>query len=55
MASKTPTDAQAKAMKEHGIEFPFLWAVLQDLPNSLIVKNRIDGQVRLIEKHGCPL
>lgn len=46
----TPTEDQAKAMKNAGIEFPFLWAVMQDFPTCMIIKNRITQEFRMVEK-----
>lgn len=55
MAQKnaTPTKAQAEVMKRNGISTPFVWAVVKDLNHSIIIRNRLDGEFRVIEKGGC--
>lgn len=45
-----PTDVHTKAMKESGIDFPFLWAILQDFPTCMIVKNRLTAEIKMIDK-----
>ena len=47
----SPTEIHTKAMKKAGIEFPFLWAILQDFPTCMIIKNRITGEFRMVEKY----
>lgn len=37
-------------MKRNGIEFPFLWSVVKDLTNSMIVVNRLTQEYRLVDK-----
>lgn len=51
MAQKnvTPTKAQAEALKRAGLD-PIAWAVVRELPHSLIVKHRVTGEFRIIEK-----
>ena len=45
------TQEQAEALKANGLK-PFCWEVLKDLPESLIVKHRVTGEVKLIRKKG---
>ena len=51
MAQKnaTPSKVQAEIMKRNGLN-PLAWTVLQDLKYSLIVRHRITGEVKLIDK-----
>lgn len=49
-------------MKGAGIAFPFLWSVLQDNPDGMIIAHCISKDVRYIRKEkqdgesdGCPL
>ena len=51
MAQKnaTPSNAQAEILKRHGLQ-PFAWTVIQDLTNSMIVKHRVTGEFKVIEK-----
>lgn len=48
MGKYDPTKPQAEAMREHGIHYPFLWAVLKTTTRGFIVKNRLTGETRLI-------
>ena len=51
MAQKnaTPTKEQGKVLARHGLQ-TFLWTVVKDLPNSMIVKQRVTGEFRVIQK-----
>lgn len=51
MAQKnaSPTKEQAKAMKKIGMN-PMFWVVVKVLPNSMIVKNRLTGEFKVLEK-----
>lgn len=51
MAQKnaSPTKEQAKAMKKIGMN-PMFWVVIRDLHKSMIVRHRITGEVKLVEK-----
>lgn len=51
MAQKnaSPTKEQAEAMKKAGMN-PVFWAVVKVLPNSMIVKNRLTGEFKVLEK-----
>ena len=51
MAQKnaTPTKAQAEALKQAGLA-PIAWAVVRELPHSLIVKHRVNGEFKVIDK-----
>lgn len=51
MASKRAEQAklQLEAIKKNGLN-PALYVVLQDLQKSMIIKQRITGEVRLIDK-----
>lgn len=44
MAQKnaTPTKEQAKVLQKHGLR-PSFWVVVNETPNSLIIKQRITG------------
>ena len=48
---KLPTPAQQAVLKRHGLS-KITWEVLKDLPNSLIIKHRITGEMKVVEKHG---
>lgn len=37
-------------MKAAGIDHPFMWSVVQELRHSMIIKHRISGDFRLIDK-----
>lgn len=43
------TKDQQAVMKRHDL-LPACWTVLQDLPNSMIVRHRITGDVKVLEK-----
>ena len=51
MAQKnaTPSKAQAEILKRHGLQ-PLTWTVIKDLAHSMIVKHRITGEFKVIEK-----
>ena len=45
----SPTKEQADAMKKIGMN-PMFWVVIRDLHKSMIVRQRITGEVKLVEK-----
>lgn len=47
---KAPTKEQATIIKSSGIEFPFLWEVVQDLESCLIIKHSITQEFRVVDK-----
>lgn len=51
MAQKNaaPTKEQQAVMKRHDLN-PLVWSVIQDLNRSMIVRHRITGEVKLIDK-----
>lgn len=51
MAQKNaiPTKEQAEAMKKIGMN-PMFWVVIRDLHKSMIVKNRLTGEFKVLEK-----
>ena len=51
MAQKnaTPTREQAHVLHKHGLN-PAFWVVVQDFPNSLIIKQRVTGEFKVINK-----
>ena len=51
MAKKKPepNKEQNEAIKKAGLT-PLCWVVLQDMPNSMIVKHRVTGEVKVIDK-----
>ena len=51
MAQKnaTPSKAQTEIIKRHGLQ-PHLYTVVKELPNSMIVKHRINGEFAVLEK-----
>ena len=51
MAQKnaTPTRAQQEIIKRNGLQ-PMVWTVIQDLNHSMIVRHRITGEVKVIDK-----
>lgn len=51
MAQKNamPSEAQAEVLKEHGLR-PQLYTVVKEFPNSTIVKHRITGEFKVLEK-----
>lgn len=46
---KIATKEQMEAMKRHGL-VPALYVVQCDLPNSLIVRNWVTGEFKVIQK-----
>lgn len=51
MAQKnaTPSKEQARFIKANGLT-PIEWVVLKDLNHSMIIKNRITHEVKVIDK-----
>lgn len=50
MAKKnTMTTEQKMLLGEKGL-IPSMWEIRQDLPSSLIIRNKITGEFRLIDK-----
>lgn len=51
MAQKNanPTKEQARIIVKNGLE-RLLWVVVKDLQNSMIIKHRITGEFKVIEK-----
>ena len=49
MRSKRLTRAQKKLLSEQAIN-PALWLLLDELPNTIIIKHRFTGEVRVVEK-----
>ena len=51
MAQKnaTPTREQKAVMEKRGLK-PAFWVVVNETPHSLIVKQRITGEFRVIDK-----
>lgn len=51
MAQKnaTPSKAQAEVLKRNGLQ-PLTWTVVKELTNSMIVRNRITGEFKVINK-----
>lgn len=51
MAKKNipPSKEQAEIIKRHGLNI-LCWIVVQDLPRSMIVRHRVTGEFKLIEK-----
>lgn len=45
----TPTQAQTETLKRAGLA-PIAWAVVRELPHSLIVKHRVTGEFKVIDK-----
>ena len=44
-----PNQCQTEAIKKAGLK-PFCWEVLQDMNHSMIVKHRVTGEVKVIDK-----
>lgn len=62
MSLPIPTSEQARQMKEAGIAYPFLYSVIQDDPDVMIIAHCISKDVRYIRKEkqdgeadGCSL
>ena len=51
MAKKnaTPSKEQVEILKRNGLN-TLCWIVVQDLPNSMIVRHRVTGEFRMIDK-----
>ena len=51
MAQKnaTPSKEQQEIIKRNGLQ-PMVWTVIQDLNHSMIVRHRITGEVKVIDK-----
>ena len=51
MAQKnaTPSKEQQESIKKNGLR-PWEWVVLQNLHHTIIIKHRITGEVKLINK-----
>lgn len=51
MAQKnaSPSKSQAEVIKRNGLN-ALTWVVIKDLNNSMIVKHRITGEVKVIDK-----
>ena len=51
MAQKnaTPSKAQAEILKRHGFQ-PHLYTVVKEFPKSMIVKHRVTGEFKVLEK-----
>ena len=51
MAQKnaTPNKAQQLVLKRNKLE-PLVWVVLQDMEHSMIIKHRITGEFKVIDK-----
>ena len=51
MAQKnaTPTRAQQEVLRRHGLN-SILWVVIKDLQYSMIVKHRITGEFKVLDK-----
>lgn len=45
-----PTAEQAKHMKKAGISYPFLWTVIQDDSDGMILVHCISKEIRYIRK-----
>lgn len=49
MRPKRLTAAQKKLLSEQAIN-PALWQLLDDLPNTIIIKQRITGEIKVVQK-----
>lgn len=51
MAQKnaSPTREQARILEKNGLN-KLTWVVIKDLNNSMIVRHRVTGEVRVIDK-----
>lgn len=51
MAQKnaTPSKVQQAVIKKNGLQ-PMCWTVLQDLTHSMIIRHRVTGDVKVINK-----
>lgn len=50
---KTFSEAEKAALRRAGLKWA-MWAPLQQLPNSMIVKNIFTGEVKVIDKLQIP-
>lgn len=51
--SKPPTQAQIMVLRRHGIDHRYC-EVVQDFPNSMIIRSLETGQMQVIEKRKIP-
>ena len=51
--AKTFTPEEKRILEENGLRWMF-WTPLQQTPGSIIIRNNITGEVRLIEKRQIP-
>lgn len=51
MAQKnaTPSKEQQETIKRNGLQ-PMCWTVMQDLNHTMIIRHRITGEVKVIDK-----
>ena len=49
MRVKRLTAVQKKLLSAQGIN-PALWQLLDELPNTIIIKHRITGEIKVVEK-----
>ena len=49
MRVKRLTAAQKKLLSAQGIN-PAIWQLLYDLPSKIIIKHRITGEIKVVEK-----
>ena len=51
MAQKnaSPTRAQARILEKHSLN-KLMWSVMRELENVLIIRHKITGEVKVIEK-----
>ena len=49
MRVKRLTAVQKKLLSAQGIN-PAIWQLLDELPNTIIIKHRITGEVKVVEK-----
>ena len=49
MRVKRLTAAQKKLLSEQAIN-PAIWQLLDELPNTIIIKHRITGEIKVVEK-----
>lgn len=46
---KNPTLEQKNLLQANGLK-PYMWLVVKNLPNSLIVTHRVTGEFKVLEK-----
>ena len=51
MAKKKAMTPEQKALLGSKGMVPGMWEVLQNLPHSMIIRNKVTGEVRLIDKN----